>query len=229
MKRIAQIFLGLFLLASVIFYGNFITTKETKAEQGFSYVANQKYDATSDYFVCQLADEIISGLPVANYFFAAEKVIGIEVETDKPFIYLSSLDEKNIYKPFVVRFVNPIPSDRFKTIVLSFAYPGSVSPVLNAYNINEISNGSLGDIKETIKVPGVNFEEQSFSSELYADSDGYVRSIVFARDPANKPVTNICINSLELRDEQNKEVGVYVDKGDILPDKPIDCGGLFLG
>lgn len=229
MKRIAQIFLGLFLLASVIFYGNFITTKETKAEQGFSYVANQKYNATSDYFVCQLADEIISGLPVANYFFAAEKVIGIEVETDKPFIYLSSLDEKNIYKPFVVRFVNPIPSERFKTIVLSFAYPGSVSPVLNAYNINEISNGSLGDIKETIKVPGGKFEEQSLSSELYADTDGYVRSIVFARDPANKPVTNICINSLELRDEQNKEVGVYVDKGDILPDKPIDCGGLFLG
>lgn len=229
MKRIAQIFLGLFLLSSVIFYGNFITTKETKAEQGFSYVANQKYDATSDYFVCQLADEIISGLPVANYFFAAEKVIGIEVETDKPFIYLSSLDEKNIYKPFVVRFVKPIPTERFKTIVLSFAYPGSVSPVLNAYNINEISNGSLGDIKETIQVPGGKFGEQSFSSELYADSDGYVRSIVFARDPANKPVTNICINSLELRDEQNKEVGVYVDKGDILPDKPIDCGGLFLG
>lgn len=230
MKRIAQIFLGLFLLASVIFYGNFITTKETKAEQGFSYVANQKYNATSDYFVCQLADEIISGLPVANNFFAAEKVIGIEVETDKPFIYLSSsCGSNNTNKAFVVRFVNPIPSDRFKTIVLSFAYPGSVSPVLNAYNINEISNGSLGDIKETIKVPGGKFGEQSFSSELYADSDGYVRSIVFARDPANKPVTNICINSLELRDEQNKEVGVYVDKGDILPDKPIDCGGLFLG
>ena len=90
MKRIAQIFLGLFLLSSVIFYGNFITTKETKAEQGFSYVANQKYDATSDYFVCQLEDEIISGLPVANKFIAAEKVIDIEIMTDKPSTYLAT-------------------------------------------------------------------------------------------------------------------------------------------
>lgn len=230
MKRIAQIFLGLFLLASVIFYGNFITTKETKAEQGFSYVANQKYDATSDYFVCGLKDESISGLPVSNDFYYTESQFGIEVETDKPFIYLSSsCGSNNTNKAFVVRFVNPIPSERFKTIVLSFAYPGKVSPVLNSYNINEISNGSLGNIKETITISKKNFSEQSFSSELYADSDGYVRSIVFARDPANKPVTKICINSLELRDEQNKEVGVYVDKGDILPDKPIDCGGLFLG
>ena len=230
MKRIAQIFLGLFLLSSVIFFGNFITTKETKAEQGFSYVANQKYDATSDYFVCGLEDESISGLPVSKYFYAAEKAIDIEVETDKPFIYLSSpCGGTNTNKAFVVRFANPIPSKRFKTIVLSFAYPGSVKPDLNVYNINEISDGSLGDIKETITVSGGEFRDRTLSSELYADSDGYVRSIVFARDPANKPVQNICINGLELRDEQPEEVPVYVDKGDILPDKPTDCGGLFLG
>ena len=230
MKRIAQIFLGLFLLSSVIFFGNFITTKETKAEQGFSYVANQKYDATSDYFVCGLEDESISGLPVVNYFFAAEKNFGMDInDKGKPFIYLSSRDETNICKPFVVRFVNPIPSKRFKTIVLSFAYPGTTKPDLYVYNINEISDGSLGNSKQKITISKQNFTEQLLSSALYADSDGYVRSIVFARDPADKPVQNICINGLELRDEQLEEVPVYVDKGDILPDKPTDCGGLFLG
>ena len=97
------------------------------------------------------------------------------------------------------------------------------------YNINEISDGSLGNSKQKITISKQNFTEQLLSSALYADSDGYVRSIVFARDPADKPVQNICINGLELRDEQLEEVPVYVDKGDILPDKPTDCGGLFLG
>lgn len=234
MKHIAKIVLSLFLLSSIGFYGNFITTKEIKAEQNFSYVANHQYEATSDYFVCLSEDETISGLPVANYFFAAEKNFGMDInDKGKPFIYLSSpCGGNNTNKAFVVRFVNPIPSKRFKTIVLSFAYPGTVKPLLNAYNINEISDGSLGDKKQDITISKQNFAENSLSSELYADSDGYVRSIVFARDPADKPVQNICINGLKLRDEQVEqveEVPVYVDKGDILPDKPTDCGGLFLG
>lgn len=229
MKRIAQIFLGLFLLASVIFYGNFITTKETKAEQGFSYVANQKYDATKSIFVDE-NDGIVNGLPVSRHFdFRDFDFLNVFDNTQDA--YISSFTEcgnSKDYKALVVEFANPIPSKRFKTIVLSVGCSDS-KPTLNTYNINEINNGSLGKIKETISVSKETFKEQSFSSELYADTDGFVRGIVFANEKVDATIKNFCIDSLELRDEQNKEVGVYVDKGDILPDKPIDCGGLFLG
>lgn len=230
MKRTAQILLGLFLLSSVIFNSSFITIEETKAEQGFSYVVNKTYDATSDIFVCEVADGTISDLPVSNAFVACSTRTTYDIDFTDSFIHLNAACGGNkTNKAFVVGFVNPIPAKRFKTIALRISAYGQ-RPNLNTYNVNEISDGKLGEIKETItSLSKEKFTTVSLSSELYADKDGYVRRIVFASEPSTATIRDFLIDSLELKDEQPEYVPVVVGEGYILPDKPTDCDGLFLG
>ncbi len=75
----------------------------------------------------------------------------------------------------VIEFVNPISANDFDIVTLLLGSNGGAS--FETYNVNEITDGALGEAKNTIFVPHWSANEINLNLADYADSTGNVSAI----------------------------------------------------
>ena len=144
------------------------------------YKANVWYDATTEYLKLQsaLSYKGLAVLPFAqNGTFWSEEA---KVESDEGYAMTASTpDGRPVGKGdvLILEFVHEIKAEDYKYINLSMVTSTATGAEVEFYNVNEIANGKLGEVKETANAAFWCFSNASLKLSDFANKEGYVEGI----------------------------------------------------
>ena len=140
-------------------------------EEGRTYAGEEKYLQLS-------LDVLYKGnvavpLDAFTDFFIWNAVQGEYLE-HKALVSISNTEKDNL---MVLRFVNPIDARQFNRLHLRVYINHQID--LLTYNAETMTHNALGTALESFTVSGGQFTELTLKSQLYADDQGKVNTIVF--------------------------------------------------
>ena len=139
------------------------------------YEAEVEYDASEKFFYLRNDGSTYKAHAEAATF-EFTNVFSVNGWGDDGFT-LASTAETQEGKLFVAELVHPIDATKFNTINVRLF--SNVERSFAAYNASKITEASLGDALEIFTIPEKKFTTISLPTELYADENGKIDTLVF--------------------------------------------------
>lgn len=142
------------------------------------YALDVEYDATEDFIKVQSSDEY-KGMKVVPFtersvFWSKEAELedGYSVVANKPEGGLLTKGDV-----MILEFVTDISAKDFEVLNLSLVTSIETGAIFEVYNVNEIQNGKLGQVRARVTADFWSFKTNNIALESLADENGYVGAI----------------------------------------------------